>query len=94
MSTLSSRGPQWEITRKRILDRDQWICQYCSKPLEGADATVDHIVPKIEGGSDDDSNLVASCRRCNGQKSGRMIVRSPWFNPRWLDSVPQSGQIG
>lgn len=93
MSTLSSRGKAWETTRKRILDRDLWVCQYCAAPLEGANATVDHIVPKIEGGTDSDSNLMASCRSCNGAKSGRMIIRSPWFNRRWLDSVPHQEPI-
>lgn len=88
MSSLSSRGKAWESTRKRILDRDQWTCQYCGKPLEGSDATVDHIVPKIEGGSDRDDNLVACCRLDNGAKSGRLLVRSPWFNRRWLDALP------
>lgn len=86
MSEQSSRGPVWEATRKRILDRDGWLCLYCGKDLtlEARDATVDHIIPKDLGGTDDDSNLVASCRRDNGIKSNKVMIRMPWFNPAWL----------
>lgn len=88
MSKGSERGPVWQATRLRILNRDAWVCSFCAKPLEGPDATVDHVVPLIEGGRSTDDNLVAACRTCNGQKGGRLIVRSPWFNRRWLTSLP------
>lgn len=89
MSEQSSRGTAWDATRKRILDRDGWLCQYCGKDLtqEARDATADHIIPKDSGGTDEDSNLVAACRTCNGRKSNKVIIRMPWFNPAWLDSL-------
>lgn len=41
-------------------------CTYC-----GRQATVlDHYMPKCLGGTDDESNLVPSCRACNSAKSG------------------------
>jgi len=87
MSTLSSKGTAWEATRLRVLDRDAWTCQYCGKHLEGADATVDHLTPKAKGGTDDTWNLVASCRKDNGQKQDKVLARMNWYNTEWLDRL-------
>lgn len=70
-----------------MLERDGWICAYCGKALDGDDATVDHVIAKANGGTDDPDNLIAACRRCNGTKSDRQLYRMPWFNPIWLDSL-------
>ncbi len=55
----------WRKVRLAVLQRDCYTCrvrQCCS----GALAThVDHITPKSKGGSDDMSNLRASCAECN-----------------------------
>lgn len=37
--------------------------------------TVDHVIPRALGGSDDDGNLVARCTRCNSAK-GRKVPLS------------------
>ena len=54
----------WSKVRKRILKRDKNICHYCGKEAD----TVDHKIPVISGGTDDDENLVACCRKCNSKK--------------------------
>ncbi|EPT7065508.1 HNH endonuclease [Cronobacter sakazakii] len=65
-------GSKWDIIRARILKRDRHICQEClrngrPRPAE----TVDHIIPKAYGGTDDDSNLQALCWSCHKSKTGR-----------------------
>jgi len=80
MSKLSSQGAKWDAVRLYVLNRDGWLCAYCNKHLEGADATADHIVPKAAGGTDDAWNLVASCRTCNGRKQDRLIERRLWLH--------------
>lgn len=58
---------EWLALAGAVLRRDGCVCAYC-----GAAATeVDHIVPLIQGGSNDPGNLAAACRPCNGGKSGR-----------------------
>lgn len=91
MSQHSSRGSAWNKTRKRILDRDGWICTACGKDLVGDDATVDHIVAKAvwiregrPGNPDSDDNLVSLCRSCNSRKQDGSLPRINWTNPRWI----------
>ena len=56
------------LSRKNILRRDGFRCQYCSSR---DDLTVDHILPKSRGGRDTWENLVAACTRCNNRKGNR-----------------------
>jgi hypothetical protein len=32
-------------------------------------ATIDHVIPRFKGGSDDESNMVSACRLCNNRRS-------------------------
>lgn len=86
MAKHSARGSAWAAQRKRVLDRDGWTCLYCGKhPLEGTDATVDHIHP-ISLNPDTtyhDHDLAAACRSCNGKKQDRTGTRVNYRNPRW-----------
>jgi len=58
-----------ELSRKNILRRDGFRCQYCGNnhpPL-----TVDHIIPRSRGGNDTWENLTCACVRCNNKKGNR-----------------------
>lgn len=59
------------LSRKNILTRDGYVCQYCGDERTSAELTVDHIVPKVQGGSNEWTNVVACCRGCNTHKGGR-----------------------
>lgn len=58
-----------ELSRKNILRRDDFRCQYCGKKTH--DITIDHIIPRSRGGYDAWENLVAACTKCNSQKGCR-----------------------
>lgn len=97
MSQYSARGAAWQAQRRRVLERDGYVCAYCGNWLEDnhADpthkATVDHIEPvALQSGHDyQDHELVSACLRCNGQKQDRRLVRSVYWNRRWLpDGLP------
>jgi 5-methylcytosine-specific restriction protein A len=66
--TTTSRGygAGWRRRSRPILIRDRGICHWCRLP--GA-TSVDHVVPKIEGGTDHPANLVAAHIRCNSRRS-------------------------
>lgn len=76
-------------TRRWILARDQYQCQYCGAQPPRHDLTLDHIIPRARGGQHTWENLVACCRRCNNRKGGRTpqeanltLLRRP-FRPRY-----------
>jgi hypothetical protein len=55
----------------RLAARDGEHCVWCSAPLthRSANATVDHVICRSEGGSDGIDNLVLSCATCNHRRS-------------------------
>lgn len=58
------------ITRKAVLARDGWVCQYCGTDKPGL--TVDHVIPRSRGGESVWENIVAACAACNRRKGARM----------------------
>ncbi len=69
-------GSEWDKRRERILVRDKGLCQECLR--QGIVTAVghrpytaycDHIIPKAEGGTDDDDNLQTLCRTCHKAKT-------------------------
>lgn len=80
----NSRGP----SKKRILNRDGYVCQYCYLDIPKDLATIDHVIPtsRFTNKSDSNkwSNLVACCKKCNTFKgnrtpkeAGMKLLRSP-----------------
>lgn len=56
-------------TRFEVFKRDDFTCRYCGKKSPEVVLEVDHIVPRAEGGSDDEMNLATSCWDCNHGKA-------------------------
>lgn len=81
-STSSSErgyGWAWQKARQRILARDCGLCQCeeCKRLKRLRVATeVDHIVPKFEGGTDDDENLQAVNTDCHKLKTAAESARA------------------
>jgi 5-methylcytosine-specific restriction endonuclease McrA len=59
------------VTRRTVLARDHYTCQYCGRQPARKDLTVDHIVPRSRGGRTIWENVVTACQRCNGHKGNR-----------------------
>jgi 5-methylcytosine-specific restriction endonuclease McrA len=57
--------------RIRILARDKMRCQYCGVRGNVFELTLDHIVPRSQGGRSEPENLCAACRACNQRKGDR-----------------------
>jgi len=59
-------------TEARILfSRDCFMCAYCGIQFKEEHLTVDHVIPRSQGGSHKWSNTVASCSSCNHAKGAR-----------------------
>lgn len=59
------------VSRKTILLRDRFTCQYCGGVQGQAGLTLDHVIPKSRRGPNTWENLVACCHRCNHRKADR-----------------------
>lgn len=75
-----NKGP----TRASLLVRDGCTCQYCGRRLPPARLTIDHVIPRSRGGSDDWNNLVVACIECNARKGdhtprevGMSLIKKP-----------------
>lgn len=67
--SASARGYGTEWRRRRaVVLREEPTCGYCGR---APSTTVDHVVPKTRGGTDDRENLRGACKRCHDTKSAR-----------------------
>ncbi|MFQ5641662.1 MAG: HNH endonuclease [bacterium] len=58
-------------SKKHLLLRDNYTCQYCGKTENPNELTLDHILPQSRGGKSVWENLVTSCQKCNTCKGDR-----------------------
>jgi 5-methylcytosine-specific restriction endonuclease McrA len=59
------------LSRKNILMRDRYTCQYCLKASPSGELTLDHVIPRSRAGETTWENLVACCHQCNNRKGSR-----------------------
>lgn len=57
-----------ESKKRKIYEKTAGACGYCGRSLNQTKRTIDHIVPKHNGGDNSIENLIVACRRCNSQK--------------------------
>ncbi|MCT9083923.1 HNH endonuclease [Streptomyces fulvoviolaceus] len=76
-------------SRRGVLVRDRHRCAYCGRRA----TTVDHVVPRAQGGQDTWLNTVASCAEDNHRKANRTpdeagmpLLRQP-FEPTPADAM-------
>lgn len=82
-----------KFSRANVFVRDQHKCQYCGKRFSKSALTLDHVLPVVQGGQKNWTNIVTSCRPCNQRKGGRTpeqagmrLIRQP-KEPRWLPTL-------
>lgn len=69
-------GGSWVSKRVRVAIylRDGLACVYCGRGVEdGATLSLDHVVCKSKGGSNEPGNLVTSCTICNSSRCDRPL---------------------
>jgi len=67
------RMPQQRVklNRRNLFARDRNCCQYCARSFPTSELSIDHVIPRAQGGVDSWENLVCACVRCNARKGGR-----------------------
>src|SRR5438309_8242314 len=72
------------LSRKNILMRDRYTCQYCHRTMPSGELTLDHVIPRSRAGESAWENLVACCHFCNNlkgsrtpQEAGMQLLRHP-----------------
>lgn len=61
--------PRVSLSKREILRRDDYTCQYCGRKMRTL--TLDHVIPRRQGGPHTWANLVAACSTCNRLKGGK-----------------------
>ena len=90
-----SRLPQRRVplTRKNVLIRDNYRCQYCGERFHPSRLSLDHVVPLSKGGGQAWTNVVCACVECNGKKGERsltdagMMLRTKPRTPNFTQSI-------
>lgn len=59
------------FSRKALIKRDRSTCQYCSRKLTASQITVDHVLPRAQGGITSFTNCVVCCQICNNKKADK-----------------------
>ena len=89
---MYERSGKVPYSKAALLRRDRHRCAYCGRPA----TTVDHIIPRCQGGRTAWLNVVASCLDCNAAKAGRtpaeagMTLRIKPFAPELTDIYPRA----
>ena len=60
-----------KLNRRNLWKRDNCYCQYCGEKLSGSEVTMDHVVPRDQGGITRWDNVVLACLRCNMRKANK-----------------------
>jgi hypothetical protein len=67
---IANKWPRKHIKYKALLvKRDGLICHYCNQLMDYDDAQIDHVIPRVRGGTDAPINLVLACPICNHIKA-------------------------
>ncbi|HUY35125.1 MAG TPA: HNH endonuclease [Pirellulales bacterium] len=89
--TAYDRLPTAAVTfsRRNIFKRDHFMCQYCAVQPGPEELTIDHVLPRSQGGTSTWENCVLSCIDCNKKKADRtpeqagVRLRKPPVRPVW-----------
>jgi 5-methylcytosine-specific restriction endonuclease McrA len=68
---IKRKRQETTMKRARIYIRDRYRCQYCGEHKHAKDLTLDHILPRAQGGESTPHNLTTACVKCNQRKGNR-----------------------
>ena len=60
-----------KFNRRNVFARDGNRCQYCGRKFATGELSLDHVIPRSQGGRTTWENIVCACPKCNVRKGGR-----------------------
>ena len=80
-----------KFNRRNIFARDNNQCQYCGEKFPTSELSLDHVVPRSQGGASTWENIVCACVKCNVSQ-GRSYAQAgpPQFDPQAGEAEAQS----
>ncbi|MBD1844935.1 HNH endonuclease [Cyanobacteria bacterium FACHB-63] len=88
---MSSRRKLAAEIQQQVRTRANFLCEYChaSEQWQYVPFTIDHLLPVVQGGTDELDNLALACFHCNRRKTNQTSAIDPQteqlvslFNPR------------
>ncbi|GMI65277.1 hypothetical protein like AT2G23840 [Hibiscus trionum] len=70
LQVVKRRRISTNLSRKSVLFRDNFTCQYCRTR---DNLTIDHVLPMARGGEWTWENLVTACAKCNSKKGRKTL---------------------
>jgi len=64
-----------KFSRYNMYMRDLFKCQYCDDVFDFDELTIDHVVPRSEGGTTKWENCVTACKPCNHRKGSSTKIK-------------------
>ena len=65
-----------KFSRRNVLVRDQYTCQYCEQDFPTSLLTLDHVMPLSRGGKTTWENVVTACKKCNNKKGNQRLYEA------------------
>lgn len=97
MSTPWANGREIRKLRQLIIDTYGYECHLCHELIDLSISgthpkgfTIDHVLPRSRGGSNDLANLRPAHRQCNSERGANYLGqrRSPSFSRRFFGHTP------
>jgi 5-methylcytosine-specific restriction endonuclease McrA len=79
-----------KFSRTNVYLRDLYQCQYCSDTFSSGELTLDHVIPRANGGKTNFINTVTACKSSNFSKGTKLWkpLRVP-FKPDYYSLLSQ-----
>lgn len=74
----SKRAREAKFSRRGVMIRDNHTCVYCGRAAD----TIDHVIPRADGGTSTYANCVAACTSCNRKKGHKSLKQMNWSLPK------------
>ena len=75
------------FSRFNVHMRDSFTCQYCGTSETFKELTMDHVLPRSQGGKTCWTNIVSACKTCNRDKGSEL------WSPRRTPYEPSTYQL-